>query len=137
MNPTNERFWAKVDKTDTCWLWTASTTFGYGRFREGSRLYRAHRWSYEALVGPIPEGLVIDHLCRVRACVNPDHMEPVTLCENTMRGESFSAKHARATECPQGHPYDETNTYVDSRGRRGCNECRRERSREQRRKEQP
>lgn len=82
------RFWAKVDKTETCWLWTAAIRrrSGYGVFSHQARTMLAHRFAYELLVGPIPDGLVIDHLCRVRHCVNPDHLEPVTQRENLRRG---------------------------------------------------
>jgi hypothetical protein len=74
-------------------------------------------------MGAVPEGLELDHLCRVRGCVNPKHLEPVTHRENLMRGESWSAVNARKTHCPEGHPYDETNTYIDGKGRRRCREC--------------
>lgn len=85
-----QRFWAKVTKTETCWLWTGSLTHdGYGRFRLPTGHVLAHRWSYEQLVGPIPEGLVLDHVhkrgCRHRNCVNPAHLEPVTNAVNVAR----------------------------------------------------
>lgn len=84
-----ERFWSKVDKgaDDECWLWTASTDgHGYGQFWNGERRMPTHRWAYEQARGPIPEGLQLDHLCRVRRCVNPDHLEAVTQAENIRRG---------------------------------------------------
>jgi hypothetical protein len=84
---------------------------------------RAYRITYETLVGPVPNGLELDHLCRVRACVNPGHLEPVTHRVNTLRGETVAARNARATHCPAGHPYDEVNTYADRLGRRSCREC--------------
>jgi hypothetical protein len=81
------RFWEKVDKTDTCWLWTGSSDrLGYGRFSTWPSVTLAHRFAYELLAGPIPDGLVIDHLCRTPSCVNPDHLEPVTQRENLRRG---------------------------------------------------
>jgi hypothetical protein len=83
----------------------------------------AHRWSYEALVGPIPPGLEIDHLCRVRNCVNPSHLEPVTKAVNILRGESMSARHARQTHCKSGHPFDAENTRMTTDGQRRCRTC--------------
>jgi hypothetical protein len=84
--PAAERFWRKVDKTSSCWLWTGATTKDYGVFWDSVRLVYAHRWSFEAAGGVIPDGLVIDHLCRTPRCVNPAHLEPVTRAENTERG---------------------------------------------------
>jgi hypothetical protein len=78
----------------------------------------AHRWAYEAFVGPIPEGLEIDHLCRNRACVNPAHLDPVTHQENMSRGKA-----ARMTHCHKGHPFDEANTRMEAYGSRRCKEC--------------
>lgn len=81
-----ERFWSKVEKTDGCWLWTSTTNEnGYGRFSIKRRFVSAHRLAYEMTVGPIPDGLTIDHLCRVRSCVRPEHLEAVTLQENCLR----------------------------------------------------
>lgn len=95
-----DRFWSKVDKTDDCWLWTGYIDGqGYGQFHHDGRVGYAHRVAYEALVGPIPSGLHIDHLCRVTACVRPSHLEPVTQAENLRR------QGAAITHCPQGHEY--------------------------------
>lgn len=83
------RFWAKVDKTDTCWLWTASKNReGYGKFWDGERYVLAHRFAYEQLVDLIPAGLVIDHLCRVTGCVRPEHLEAVTDAVNRQRADA-------------------------------------------------
>lgn len=115
-----QRFWMKVRKTETCWLWTGSIlNTGYGRFQEATdRGVSAHRWAYLNLVGPIPKGLHIDHLCRVRHCVNPAHLEPVTPLENVRRGIG----HGRETHCPQGHEYRAENVYRRA-GRRYCRAC--------------
>lgn len=119
-----ERFFSKVQFTDTCWLWTDShKTEGYGQFWAIDKNQLAHRWVYEFCVGPIPVGLQIDHLCRVRHCVNPDHLEPVTNRENVLRGISPPAIHARTTHCPRGHGYTPENTTVRG-GQRFCLACR-------------
>src|SRR3990167_9138023 len=125
-----DRFWSKVDKNGPggCWLWTGATSSGYGRFRINTHWpsARAHRLAYESVIGPIPNGLTLDHLCRVRRCVNPHHMEPVSRKLNILRGDSCCARNAKATHCPHGHPYDLFNTY--DRGERGreCRTCRNE-----------
>ena len=131
-----ERFWAKAahDPSTGCWLWTGSVyRGGYGKIQWGSkhdgnaRLMPAHRWAYEALVEPIADGLVIDHLCRMPPCVRPDHLEAVTTGENTRRGE-FSRTVAGAwqrsrTHCPAGHPYESWNIVASNRGKRQCKTC--------------
>lgn len=111
-----------------CWQWIrGKLKSGYGCARYNKKNWRAHRLYYELLVGPIPDGLTIDHLCRNRSCVNPGHMEVVTQGVNTLRGFSPSAIHARKTHCPKGHPFDEANTYVNpGRYFRGCRICRKE-----------
>lgn len=114
------RFWSKVRvTTDGCWMWTAGTNGrGYGCYYHGKTTKRAHGVAYETLVGPVPEGKQLDHLCRQRLCANPSHLEPVTNRENTLRGIGTSAQNARKTHCPRGHPY----TGHDKRGRR-CVVC--------------
>lgn len=147
-----QRFWAKVSKRSNteCWLWTGSHKgTGYGYIRDvGRKTVPAHRISYLINVGPIPDGLHIDHLCRVRHCVNPTHLEPVTCKENVVRGhvargtkrepkpgtETGLPAHGERTHCPQGHPYDLVNTYwnrrrSDGRLRRSCRICAAEASR--------
>ena len=123
----SDRFWKKVDADGDCWQWTACRDAnGYGRFGIGSRVYYAHRVAWQILVGEISKGLVIDHLCRNKSCVNPDHMEPVTIGENVARGPArlLSAQvRAKITHCPCGHPYDDVNTYVTRRGERACRTC--------------
>jgi hypothetical protein len=100
-----QRFWDKVKKTDTCWLWTGGKDgAGYGAFGDGQERL-AHRLAYKDLKGPIPEGLQIDHLCCVRHCVNPDHLEAVTQKENILRGNGPCAQNARKQCCPRGHEY--------------------------------
>jgi hypothetical protein len=119
-NTTLNRFLAKVGKGGDCWTWTgvARGTGGYGGFRYDGRMQFAHRVSYELLVGPIPEGLVIDHLCRNRKCVNPEHLEPVTQTENMARGS------AARTHCKQGHEYTPENTVPVHNGSTASRWCR-------------
>lgn len=123
-----ERFWAKVDLTgDGCWEWTSSTNGrGYGTFRLGGHVVRAHRVAYTIKHGAIPDGLVLDHLCCNKACVRPDHLEAVTQQVNSLRGRRT---YARQTHCAAGHAFDEANTYVTPSGKRQCRECTRARHR--------
>lgn len=109
-----------------CWLWTGATgKVGYGIFNKGRKDFvAAHRYSYELHKGSIGEGLTIDHLCRVRCCVNPDHLEAVSLRENIIRGESPSAHHARQTHCLNGHEFTFNNTYRFRGKARICRQCR-------------
>ena len=109
-----------------CWLWTASKDrYGYGQFRVGKKLVRAHGYTYRALVGPVPRGFDLDHLCRVRHCCNPKHTEPATRRINLLRGQGLTARNAAITSCPKGHPYNEENTRWCGTRRpwRLCREC--------------
>lgn len=130
------RFWSKVNKdTDhACWIWKAGVNNkGYGQFWFEGKLIYAHRVAYELTKGPIPEGLTIDHLCRNRVCVNPDHMEPVTNGENVLRGVGPSAINSRKTLCPRGHPLFGKDLYVYPNGKRTCRACARIRDSNRRR----
>lgn len=134
--PPMERFMRRVNKTDTCWLWTGvtgGTNARYGYFRPGTRStdpkIPAHRWVYEQLVGPIPHGSELDHVadrgCTSKLCVNPEHLEPVSHAENRRRG--------RLKVCRRGlHDLtDQSNVNWDKDGnRRGCKRCRADRSAE-------
>jgi hypothetical protein len=117
-----------LDGPEGCWLWQgatngAGTPPGYGVVSFGGKRQYAHRLLYEVAVGEIPDGLEIDHLCKVTNCVNPDHLEPVTHGENLRRGEMNRQEHK--THCPKGHRYDEDNTYRWG-GARRCRACNRE-----------
>jgi hypothetical protein len=110
-------------------MWTAGAIAqGYGGFHPAKGvMVLAHRYAYEALIGPIPAGLVIDHLCRVRRCVNPAHLEPVTNEENLSRGEGYALRNGMRTACVNGHEYTEANTYRDPKGGIRCRQCGRDR----------
>jgi len=134
VRPTaEERFDTFVDKSGPlfngtpCWRWTGALRDGYGLFLNTNRSESAHRWNYERLVGPIREGLQLDHLCRVRRCVNPEHLEPVTQRENVLRGIGASALNARKTHCIMGHLLlgENLDRYA-SAGHRKCRTCWRE-----------
>ena len=122
-NVIASRFWSKVAlKQFGCYEWLAGKSDGgYGQFSHGRTLF-AHRFAYEDIKGPIPHGLTIDHLCRNRGCVNPDHLEPVTRGENVLRGEGHAPTNAKKTHCQKGHEYTEENTYVN-RNKRYCMMC--------------
>ena len=139
-----QKFWSKVDRLDEalpggCWLWKAGKSNGYGNFKticsKGHcpdnktywRLHRidAHRFSYQLANGEIPKGLVVDHICRNKACVNPSHLEAVTNIVNVMRGNGRAACHARKTHCHRGHPLDQARIAkrADGHVSRNCSIC--------------
>lgn len=119
--------WDDVLKDETgCWLWQRQLTRGYGRIWIDGENIGVHVYFYRCLAGDIPEGLVLDHLCRVRNCVNPEHLEPVPNGENVLRGEGLSAQNARKTHCNHGHEFSPANTGRDKRGDRVCLTCKRE-----------
>lgn len=120
---SQERFWIKIQKKGSCWIWKAAINeCGYGTFTVGKKVL-AHRYAYELLKGKIPTGLQLDHLCRNRACVNPEHLEVVTQQENIRRGECAAARHARQIHCKRGHPLSGDNLYITPDGRRQCKIC--------------
>lgn len=120
---------ARTVEDGDCWIYQGGTnSVGYGVIgrggKEGRHVY-VHRSAYLFFIGEIPEGLVLDHLCRRRNCCNPWHLEPVTHRVNLLRGVGPSAVAAKATECVNGHPFDEANTYRNPRtGHRACRACR-------------
>lgn len=125
--PLDIRFWTKVEKTDTCWLWRGKVDrIGYGRTYDASKMKLAHRVAYEFMVGPIPKGLVLDHLCRVRHCVNPAHLEPVTNEENLRRGWAYRKENIPTllkSHCVNGHQFTPENTKIRRNGSRKCRAC--------------
>ena len=125
-----ERFWSKVDKSHGCWLWgSCLSSLGYGLFWFQGKSRRAHRLSYVSLVGSIPRGKVIDHLCRISSCVNPSHMEPVTQRENVLRGFGPTAMNSRKTECKNGHLLSGDNLKPKKNRQRECFICHRAQNR--------
>lgn len=124
-----QAFFGMADLGNQCWNWLGSKyQNGYGKV--GKAGYMVHRIAYELTKGTVPADMCLDHLCRNRSCINPDHLEVVTLVENVMRGESHNAVNARKTHCKNGHEFTQANTYIHpKRGTRNCIFCRNEASR--------
>lgn len=129
------RLWSKIGMGENgCWEWLGNKNDnGYGLLKVNGKQLRVHRLTYNEVIGPIPEGLMPDHLCRNRGCVNPFHLEPVTNKINVMRGSGLTAQNAQKTHCPSGHPYIYENLYIHN-SQRHCKICRKLRDRSRCRK---
>ena len=120
-----ERFGSRylIDDITGCWNWTgAVSNRSYGSIYRDGRMQKAHRVSYELSCGPVPDGLDLDHICRNRLCVNPDHLEPVTRSEN-LRRSPLMDRHSKKTHCIRGHEFTSENTRMRPNGHRVCKEC--------------
>lgn len=126
MNPFDQYVLPYLEENSAgCWVWQRGKTDGYGRLYVNRVAHPAHRYTYQQLVGEVPTGLVLDHLCRLRSCCNPDHLEPITNAENVRRGAGAAlagAANKRKTHCPSGHAYKDVNVLV-SQGYRRCRVC--------------
>jgi hypothetical protein len=135
--PNDIRFWSHTMYAGDCIVWTAAFVHdGYGLFKVNGKMVRAHRFAYELANGPIGQGLVLNHICRNRACVNAAHLEAVLATQNTLHHESLAPSNLNRmkTICPSGHAYDDKNTYFDRNGGRQCRECRKVTTREHKRR---
>ena len=135
LNP--KKIWKLIEITSSCWLWKGSKSYnGYGQLGYNNKRFEAHRFVYELLEGKIPEGLELDHLCKIRNCVNPAHLQFVTHKENIYRGNGVTAINARKTHCIRGHEFTlENTTYYTRKGghqERKCKSCKRINSYEER-----
>jgi HNH endonuclease len=132
-HPESERFWSKVEASGVCLEWTAGRNQdGYGNFQlsDTGAPVAAHVWAYEHLIGPVPIGMELDHLCRNRGCVDPSHTQPVPHRINVLRGIGLAAQNACKTHCIRKHEFTPENTYQERNGeqfRRVCRTCRRAR----------
>jgi len=131
MRSFEDRLWSRVIKTSDCWIWTgAKNSYGYGQIHKDGKNVYVHRVSFEIHKGPIPKGLVLDHLCRVRHCLNPDHLEAVTNQENMARApKGMLGGNRHKTHCIRGHSLFGPHVRIDKNGARVCRKCRKIRDR--------
>ncbi len=128
------RLWPRVVvDSNGCWIWTGAKARGYGQISIDGKRVRVHRLTYEETYGAIEPSLVIDHLCRVRSCVNPEHLDTVSNRTNILRGVGPTARNAQKTHCKFGHPFDLENTYWSVKGRE-CRICKQRLSRQRQEK---
>lgn len=121
-----ERFWQMVEKTENCWNWKGSVGNNYGMYYVNGKSKRAHRIAFELLASKIPDGLTLDHLCKNTLCVNPKHLEPVTLSENSRRENVWKRENVIRTRCEKGHPWKPENIRKTWLGYNECNICKKD-----------